>query len=586
MRNLHSVTRKGRSVKTVNDRLLTLETTTLSKLCKAIDSPRSLMIKLLLDNGEWDALARMSIDPSQYRESQVASFAADYQVTALLSKSPNLPTSFNREEEAVKAFFKAEELCRLSNERLDAYSYSGLMPLNLDTHRVLHEAAQVCREILGPAPTGGDLAYAESKMRFGPGATTTTAGVVTNGAKYSSRVLEHTPRLGRFAYWCMPHLWLNQGLTFSEVSCSRFSSVPKNAKTNRGICIEPDLNIYVQLGLGALLRRKLKRSGLNLDHAAVWNRYLASKAVSRRLTTLDLSAASDTVSRAVVWLLLPEPWAELLHLARVDKTRVLDEEISLEKWSSMGNGYTFELESLLFFSVLMACCRVAGIDADQIACFGDDLIFPSEIEELVVSTLNFLGFNVNMEKSFGSGLFRESCGSDFFNGQNVRPVYFKGLTHDSEDDPKDEIQTTYGYANKLRRWAARLHLLGGGERPACDARCLPAWIALFTSLPATHRHRIPEGTGDNGFVSNWDESTPNVWRHSDVSAGYSGWYYREYFRPMALDRDHMMGSFVATLAGQAMEASRGSPMRGRYLKATTRACYALAWHDLGPWSND
>jgi hypothetical protein len=46
---------------------------------------------------------------------------------------------------------------------------------------------------------------------------------------------------------------------------SKVRVVPKNAKTDRTICIEPDLNIFVQLGIGAVIRERLKAYGLDLN---------------------------------------------------------------------------------------------------------------------------------------------------------------------------------------------------------------------------------------------------------------------------------------------------------------------------------
>jgi hypothetical protein len=89
----------------------------------------------------------------------------------------------------------------------------------------------------------------------------------------------------------------------------------------------------------------------------------------------------------------------------------------------MGNGATFELESLIFYSLLWSvCCQ----DEERtISVYGDDLICPSDCYDEVLDALSLLGFVPNDEKSFGSGPFRESCGKDYWAGTNVRPVYVK-----------------------------------------------------------------------------------------------------------------------------------------------------------------
>jgi hypothetical protein len=88
----------------------------------------------------------------------------------------------------------------------------------------------------------------------------------------------------------------------------------------------------------------------------------------------------------------------------------------------MGNGFTFPLETLIFWSLAAACCPQ---DSDATA-YGDDLIVPTECYPLLVEVLVALGFVVNLTKSYHTGPFRESCGKDYFRGTDVRPYYPKG----------------------------------------------------------------------------------------------------------------------------------------------------------------
>jgi hypothetical protein len=94
----------------------------------------------------------------------------------------------------------------------------------------------------------------------------------------------------------------------------------------------------------------------------------------------------------------------------------------------MGNGYTFELESCIFAAICAECLSIRGHEAklgEDLFVFGDDIIVPIDSADLVVSTLRWLGFETNNEKSFLKGPFRESCGGDFFNGTPVRGFYLK-----------------------------------------------------------------------------------------------------------------------------------------------------------------
>lgn len=353
-------------------------------------------------------------------------------------------------------------------------------------------------------------------------------------------------------------------------SSSKLTTVPKNAKTDRCICIEPDMNIYVQLGIGASIRNQLKHSGLDLNTQDV-NRELARVAVERNLTTLDLSSASDTISREVVWCLLPHDWCDLLEYARVDSTSYKGEIIPLNKWSSMGNGYTFELETLIFYSLIKGAFRASGIEEHDFVAYGDDMIFPTELASLLTRTLIFLGFKVNQEKTFGVGLFRESCGADYFDGHNVRPFYLRSEHHDYQT-------ICYLYANLARRYSVGLY----GHR-GCDRRFKRFWNICFRAIEPEHRHLIPEGAGDTGFCVDFDFATrsKNVIK---AGRGWQGWYYK--FRYIGTRRSVISqeGCLTAFLSGSISDFGLANEsLRGRFSKALNKVGYSLEWSNLGPW---
>jgi len=60
--------------------------------------------------------------------------------------------------------------------------------------------------------------------------------------------------------------------------------------------------------------------------------------------------------------------------------------------------------------------------ADSVRVYGDDLIVPMDHVSTVVSTLEHFGARVGTDKSFWTGKFRESCGKEYFNGQDVSIV--------------------------------------------------------------------------------------------------------------------------------------------------------------------
>jgi len=538
-------------------------------LCESINTPRALTVYLLLSSGEFAQYLALSIDWRHY--SHHGKFADDYLVTTILQKNPRIPTDTPRTAVAYDKFVESERRCAETNSFISLVEGGQICPPNRRTARAIHFAREIIRDCLPRA----SLQRALGSGRFGPGATTSLSGVVTQGKKFSRRLIDVTPRLLDFRTFSFPHLWRETCDLVRLVTSSKLRFVPKNAKTDRAICIEPDLNIYVQLGTGALLRDGLANLGIYLDRQELNNQRLASVAWKAGLVTLDLSSASDTISRGVVWHLLPEGWCDLLLLSRVDKTSYEGTEISLSKWSSMGNGYTFELETLLFSGIILGAFKAHEMEPlDNWACYGDDMIFPEELDDTIRCALNFLGFSVNSEKTFGKGLFHESCGTDWFMGHNVRPFFLRNGT-----DENDLRETAwYTYANLARHWA---HHRNGGD--SCDSRLLPFWLRCFSNVVASRRYRIPKGFGDGGFHSNFDEARPR--RTSHRKYGWDGYDFN-YLRIVPYSRVvSPLGMYFRAVKSGGTDFSLGrESLRGRYEKPIEAVGYSPEWPNLGPWT--
>jgi hypothetical protein len=175
-----------------------------------------------------------------------------------------------------------------------------------------------------------------------------------------------------------------------------------------------------------------------------------------QFSTIDLASASDTISIEIVKLLLPSEWYSFLSDLRHETGTLDGETLFYEKFSAMGNGYTFPLESLIFWAVAKAAAKVSNAPCQykDIAVYGDDIIVRRSAAPAVITALNWAGFQVNNEKSFLSGYFKESCGSDYFRGNNVRTFYLKRQVRSYEDlyfvcnsiaDLVMDFRTTPGY---------------------------------------------------------------------------------------------------------------------------------------------
>jgi hypothetical protein len=148
------------------------------------------------------------------------------------------------------------------------------------------------------------------------------------------------------------------------------------------------------------------------------------------LATVDLSSASDSISKQLVFDMLPFEWWSLLDDLRVKSTIIEDPSVGgsisheMEMFSSMGNGFTFELESLLFYAITRVVCWKSGVRG-TISVYGDDIIAPSKIVPRLKQLFHFIGFTVNAKKSYWRSPFRESCGKHYHNGFEVTPFYIR-----------------------------------------------------------------------------------------------------------------------------------------------------------------
>lgn len=529
---------------------------------KSLDTPLSLSCWLLYEAGEMDQLVSKEIKPIDYID--VSKFRDDYAAISFLRKSEFVKTSFNLRKEALKVFIDSEQQCRTTNHRLR--NLSSDPSFNGPNVWLLNATIRKVSRILG------DVSAEElfDSGSFGPGVSSLIKGSDTSAVRKFREERHITASLYRLVGDLLPlayPLWFTkekvEDLVYREFS--KVITVQKNAKTDRTIAVEPGINIWFQKAFGNIIRRRLLRNGLNLDDNG------KNLALARRgsrdgtIATVDFKSASDTISIETVRALLPPKWFTLLDISRSRNYELGKDRSVFEKFSSMGNGFTFELESLIFYAAALATCEYCGCNLNEVSVFGDDVVLPVEAYEHFVKFASFLGFTVNMTKSFSTSMFRESCGGYYFNGADVKPFFFK----------KDlsNAKRVFNFANSVRAFAHRREIYG------CDKAFKPLHGFIVRSLPKPLRVKVNITAGPGGIWSNFDEVNP-----TKLSDGLEGFSFKSFvYQAVELETDS-----PALLCARLKYTSGDKASKNRYpLRAVVsiRFCRMSVqqWYDWGPW---
>lgn len=502
-------------------------------------------------------------------------FAA-HQIAALVRKFPwqKDQVFLDPEAAAKQEFWRTEHKCHRVNQRFVAYRKRSPYELYLSLMR------DWIRYVLGPAPK---LEKVFEGAGFGPGANVGVHGNATNLArKVLSEAWSVSPGSLEDAWSCvvrLPHMveLLNRGgvplsypvrllklsdlkydgpisptcyLDIDTARCeflekititpyNKIAFVPKTAKIHRTIAVEPLLTLMVQKGIAAVMRACLKRVGIDLQDQTVNQRMARLGSLDpESYVTIDLKSASDSISIELVRALLPPDWFDLLNRNR-SRNFMLDGVVTpYNKFCSMGNDFCFPLETLLFAAAAHAVG--AGRFGTDVAVYGDDIIVRKRYAEDLISLLGTCGFTVNSRKTCLHGPFRESCGADWFGGEDVRPMTL--------DFALDSVPALFKFLNLSQR-NARTTLAFEGVRSE-----------VLDRIPAEFRFLRPhKGNEDSGIDATRDEflSSP----HCRWNKNLQCWSWKELHTVAAADRQlvRRRGYDTALVMGAVSGASSSRP---------------------------
>jgi len=374
----------------------------------------------------------------------------------LLYKKVELPCTPEREFKAIASFIDVEQANKVFSAptddlRRDFEDISSCLWTNM--------LASICLHELVP--------------RHGPGAT---AERITGNGKYIWREWYERlePYFPFFDNAYSLSAYTDDSKAFKSVTfCTedqeqpvRVTLVPKTLKAPRIIAIEPVCMQYAQQAVQSVLYEKIETYWLTSGHVnfrdQTANQKLAlMSSKTGRYATIDLSDASDRVPWSLVQVMLQSApdFLGAVEACRSTGALLPDGRVlrPLYKFASMGSALCFPIESMYFYTICIAALlknrklpvsptNIFNVSRD-VFVYGDDLIVPVEDADAVLSSLQYYNCKVNVHKSFWTGKFRESCGVDAYDGQDVTPTYIR------KDVPKNRLQAT-----EIISWVATANL--------------------------------------------------------------------------------------------------------------------------------
>lgn len=447
-------------------------------------------------------------DRSSGRLLEHASAEAVYAVRQLcyLFSKIALPCTPAREYSAIKKYVECETEVmendqRVSDEALDAFGRVG----HLLFGNIFNSLEQ-------------KIAQGELLPKHGPGATADRlrGNAKFNQVEWTERLEKHFP----FSEYAIPnwrYMYLQDRVNFREPGAERpvrVITVPKTLKTPRIIAIEPTCMQYTQQALLQPLVSLLEGNeshryfadGINVVQGMIGftdqspNQVMAWLGSSDgSLASLDLSEASDRVSNLHVMYLL-ERFPLLLGAIQSCRSMKADVPghgvVHLSKFASMGSALCFPFEAMVFLTIIFMAVeqklnrQLTRKDimsyAGKVRVYGDDIIVPVDVVQDVTRLLTCFGHVVNKGKSFWTGRFRESCGREFFAGEDVSVIRVRMELPRSHRDVHEVLSLVALRNNAYWHglWKTARYL--DGE----IGKVLPYYPTVHSTSPVVGRHSL------------------------------------------------------------------------------------------------
>lgn len=262
---------------------------------------------------------------------------------------------------------------------------------------------------------------------------------------YKDNILYPLHRFGNFDAGELP-----------DIDYVKAVAVPKSYKTPRIIAEVSAKCQYHQQGIRVhaieCISQCWARDFIVLDDQTINQEWSRLGSIYGTYATIDLSAASDSISEHLARQVLPHDWYEQISAYNPPYIKIGDEKVKRNIFLTSGSGNTFVLESVIFEAIAMTASEYVSIyydlplsnvesndpeDRSYIRfprVYGDDIICDTRCYDTVVDFLRKLGFTVNEDKSFSNGGYRESCGAEWYCGLDTATKYFPRKAFDEDSD--------------------------------------------------------------------------------------------------------------------------------------------------------
>ena len=377
---------------------------------------------------------------------------------ALASLKKVQDPAYDRWPDTLKKWRAAEHRCKRTNQRMTAWinrkkAGGKIVPYDWEIARMV----QFIRHVVGVTPPMDEILQG---AHYGPGSTVGVSGQAVHYVKKADSLdctadaveLASESLVYDKAMWVLlghdpVYAYLDparrgmirsarEAIQSQLVGHDKLMFIHKGLTSYRSIGAQPTLNGMLQLGVDPVLKRFLRdRAGVDLEDQSL-NQRLALIG-SRHWEdddpwcTLDKTDASNLLA-LMLTNLFPPAWAELLRKLRAPAYlapwNIGGETCTYHMYAGMGNGTTFSVESLVFAAMAYATSQLPleeFISRHEFSVYGDDVILRRAHALRYWKLAEYMGFIISKEKSFVDGPFRESCGADYWKGEDVRPAYVK-----------------------------------------------------------------------------------------------------------------------------------------------------------------